>query len=222
MFEQYILEIKRVIDASQALLERHLFIAAVLFFAAGWIFASFMAGKFAAVLEKTKMNSLFKASRLQESLDRRNIRLDVPAILAQVIKWSILLFTLMVSTDIMRLDRVSGFFSAIVGFLPNIYIAILIFFITLFADNFSRKIMIGNTGEDRLSYSKILGEVTRFSIWILAVLAMLYQLQIAQALVLSIFIAFLATLALAFGISFGLGGKDLAKKILDEIKDKIS
>jgi small-conductance mechanosensitive channel len=82
--------------------------------------------------------------------------------------------------------------------------------------------MIGNTGEDRLNYSKILGEVTRFSIWILAVLAMLYQLQIAQALVLSIFIAFLAALALAFGISFGLGGKDLAKKILDEIKDKIS
>jgi hypothetical protein len=128
----------------------------------------------------------------------------------------------MVSTDILGLQQVSGLFLAMIDFLPNIFLALLFFFIALFAENFSRKIIIGNVEGEKLVYSKILGEVIRLSIWILATLAIMYQLQIAQALVLSIFIAILATLALALGISFGLGGKDLAKKILDEIKDKIS
>jgi small-conductance mechanosensitive channel len=128
----------------------------------------------------------------------------------------------MISTDIVALEQVSGFLVSVIKFLPNIYISLFIFFVALFAENFTRKIIIGNVEDEKLVYSKILGEAARFSIRILAVLAILYQLNIAQALVLSIFIAFLATLALALGISFGIGGKDIAKKVLDEIKNKLS
>jgi len=40
-------------------------------------------------------------------------------------------------------------------------------------------------------------------------------------LILSIFIAILALIVIACGIAFGLGGKDIAKKILEEWKEKL-
>lgn len=222
MFEQYLNDAQKIADPIQSLFERHPFVPALIFFFIGWFFASFFSKRLVAAFERTNIDALVKRAGWQERIARKNIILDTPKILGLIVKWSILIFVLMVSTDILGLQRVSDFFLAMANFLPNIYLALLFFFIALFAESFSRKIIIGNVEKEKLVYSKILGEVIRISIWVLAALAMMYQLQIAKELVLSIFIAILATLALALGISFGLGGKDLAKKILDEIKDKIS
>jgi hypothetical protein len=63
--------------------------------------------------------------------------------------------------------------------------------------------------------------LVRRAIWVLATLAILYQLKIVPHLILSLFIAILALIVLAVGISFGLGGKEIAKKILDEWKEKL-
>ena len=222
MFEKYLIEIQNIAESVQSLFERHHYISAVLFFFIGWFFASFFSKKLVSALEKTNIDVLVKRAGWQEKIARKNINLDTPKILRWIVKWSILIFVLMVSTDIVGLQQVSGLFLTMINFLPNIFLALLFFFIALFAENFSRKIIIGNVEEENLVYSKIFGEVMRCSVWILAGLAIMYQLQIAQALVLSIFIAILAALALSIGIAFGLGGKDLAKKVLDEIKDKIS
>jgi len=39
-------------------------------------------------------------------------------------------------------------------------------------------------------------------------------------LVLTIFIGFVAFIVLAFGLAFGLGGRDFAKKILDDLEKR--
>ncbi|MFA5742389.1 MAG: hypothetical protein WCX77_03670 [Candidatus Paceibacterota bacterium] len=219
------MDIQQYILQAQALFDQRLsfrIAAAVFFFLIGWAFSCWLEKKLSRVLEKTNLNNLAKGSQLNDALVKKNISINLPKFLGKILKWSLLLVTLMISTDIVDLQQVSGFLVSMIKFLPNIYISLFIFFVALFAENFSRKIIVGNIEDEKLVYSKILGEVLRFSIRVLAVLAILYQLNIAQALVLSIFIAFLATLALAIGISFGIGGKDLAKKILDEIKNKLS
>jgi len=60
----------------------------------------------------------------------------------------------------------------------------------------------------------------RWAIWFFAILAILYQLQITPSLILVIFIGMVATTSIALGLSFGLGGKDLAVKILKELEEK--
>ena len=96
---------------------------------------------------------------------------------------------------------------------------------TVYLVDFTYRIFFGIVKEEKekieVSYSKFLGVVIRRTIWVLATLAILYQLKIVPELILSIFIAILAILVLVIGISFGLGGKDFAKKILDEWKEKL-
>jgi small-conductance mechanosensitive channel len=219
------MNIQQYLSQAQALFDQRLsfrITAAALFFLAGWIFSCWLAKKLSLILERTNINNISKGTQLNDALVKKNININLPKFLGEILKWSILLVALMISTDIAGLQQVSGLFISIIKFLPNIYISLFILFAALSAENFSQKIIIGNIEGEKIVYSKILGKIARFSIRILAILAILYQLNIAQALVLSIFIAFLATLALAIGISFGIGGKDMAKKILDEIKNKLS
>ena len=219
------MNIQQYLSQAQALFDQRLsfrIMAAVLFFLIGWAFSCWLAKKLSRTLERTNLNNIAKGTQLNDALAKKNININLPKFLGEILKWSLLLVALMISTDIAGLQQVSGLFISIIKFLPNIYISLFILFVALSAENFSQKIIVGNIENEKLVYSKILGKIARFSIRILAALAILYQLNIAQALVLSIFIAFLVTLALAIGISFGIGGKDLAKKILDEIKNKLS
>ena len=57
--------------------------------------------------------------------------------------------------------------------------------------------------------------------WVFAFFAILTQLGIAEALVFALFQGIVYILVLAFGLAFGLGGKDAAADFIKSIKDKI-
>ena len=67
-----------------------------------------------------------------------------------------------------------------------------------------------------------LGHVAKWSIWVFAILAALFQLGIAPALVQTLFMGIVVAAALATGLAFGLGGKDVAGKILEKTVHSIS
>jgi len=50
----------------------------------------------------------------------------------------------------------------------------------------------------------------------------LFQLGVAAAFVQTLFTGVIVALALAFGLSFGLGGQDAASKYIDKLKGDIS
>jgi HAD superfamily phosphoserine phosphatase-like hydrolase len=78
-----------------------------------------------------------------------------------------------------------------------------------------------NFKEEKVTYSNFLGNIIASSVWVIAILAILYQLQIAQTLILIAFIGFITLIVLTVGIAFGLGGKEIAKKTLEDIEKKI-
>ena len=127
----------------------------------------------------------------------------------------------MTSAEIIGIPQFSQFLGNVLGFFPNIFIASLIFIVAVFLADFSQKIMIAVLEEEKITYSRLLGRTIRWIIWSLATLAILYQLQIAPTLILTIFIGFVGMIVLAVGIAFGLGGKEIAAKILKELEEKI-
>jgi small-conductance mechanosensitive channel len=58
-----------------------------------------------------------------------------------------------------------------------------------------------------------LGSVTKWAIWIFAALAALFQLGIGATFIQTLFTGVIVALALAIGLSFGLGGRDAARDV---------
>ena len=72
----------------------------------------------------------------------------------------------------------------------------------------------------KVGYGKLVGSIVKWAIWIFAILAILMQLKIAVELILTLFTGFVIMVAIAGGIAFGLGGKEMAREILQTLRDK--
>ena len=69
--------------------------------------------------------------------------------------------------------------------------------------------------------ARFVGAVVRWSVWGFAFIAVLNQLGIASALVQILFMGFVAMLAIAGGLAFGLGGQGVAKEVWESIRNDV-
>jgi len=163
---------------------------------------------------------MLERTGIKQTLSRVSIKFDAPRFFADLVQWSVIIFFLMTSSEIVGLVQLSSFLQEVITYLPNVFIAVIIFIVALFLADFSQKVVIGTLEREKIIYSKFLGTAIRWTIWFFAILAILYQLKITPSLILAIFIGMVATISLALGIAFGLGGKDLAARILKELEEK--
>ena len=189
-------------------------------FLVGIIVAKFMEELSVTFLNKIRLNRILERMGLKETFSKVDINLDGPKLFGEMVKWFFIILFLMISSGILGLNSLSQFLQNIIFYFPNIFVGFLIFIVTAFLADFSQKIVVGTLEKEKITYSRFLGKSIRWTIWFFAILAILYQLKIAPSLILAIFIGVVVTISLALGIAFGIGGKDLAAKILKELEEK--
>lgn len=141
-------------------------------------------------------------------------QLDAARVLAEIVFWWILLFFIEMAFNALELVQITGYINAILGYLPNVFAAVLIVVIGALIANIVADIVRGAAGEAGLSATSLLATVARWAIIIFAVLAALTQLNVAQNMIFILFAAFVGMVALAGGLAFGLGGVDAARGLL--------
>jgi len=139
-----------------------------------------------------------------------------------LVKWFFVIVTLLAVSDILELVAFSDFLTQVLLYVPNIVIAVLIMLAGVVMAAFSAKLVRASVLASRLHSAHFLGALTKWSVLIFAFLAALSQLGVAGALVNTLIMGFVAMLAIAGGLAFGLGGKDVAASWLEKIKDEIS
>jgi hypothetical protein len=172
-------------------------------------------------LNRLRLNQMLSSLGWQEFFNRFNTKLDIPRFFGTITQIYFLLWVVLLVLDMLSLSIVGDIISNIINYYPNIFISIVIFIIAVFIADFSKKIIVSDFREEKLTYSNFLGNIIASSVWVIAILAILYQLQIAQTLILIAFIGFITLIVLTVGIAFGLGGKEIAKKTLEDIEKKI-
>jgi hypothetical protein len=170
---------------------------------------------------RIRINSVLKRIGLIDSFEKIGISFDAQKFFSEIVQWFFIILFLMLSFEIMGLTRFSDFLEKVVLYFQNIFISILIFIFSSYLVDFSQKVFIGYLEKEKMAFSRVFGKGTSLAIWILAGLAILYQLKIVPELILVIFIGAVALIVLVIGISFGLAGKEIAAKFLKEIEEKL-
>ena len=172
-------------------------------------------------LKRLRLDQMLGSLGWQAFFDKFETRLNVSKFFGLITQVYIFLLFLVASLDLLSLESLNGILAGIIGYYPNIFISSIIFIFAVFLADFCKKIIVGSFGGDRVTYSTFLGDIFSSATWVLAALAILYQLQIAQTLILIVFIGFIGLFVITLGIAFGLGGKEMAQKILEEVEKKI-
>ena len=123
--------------------------------------------------------------------------------------------------EVLGLTQFAGFLNSVLAYLPNVVVAVLILVVAVIISDISEKVIRTGVEGIRVGYGELIGTIVRWSIWIFAILAILYQLNVAPGLIQTLLSGVIGLIIIAGGIAFGLGGKDVAAEILNGIKKNI-
>lgn len=198
-------------------------VVALVIFIVGWIIAVALERVVVQIFHALKVDRALQGLGLEEPLSRAGMRLDSGIFIGALVKWFFILVFLVAAVDVLGLKQVNVFLSDIVlVYLPNVIVAAIILVVAAVIGDVSKRIVTGSAKAARLPSASFLGGVTKWAIWIFAILAALFQLGIAGPFVQTLFTGAIAAFALAVGLAFGFGGKDAAARFLDRLRSDIS
>ena len=197
-------------------------LGAIIIFLIGWLIAVVLAKLAAQLIRLVRIDQILEKMGFKRSLEKANLKLDSGKFIGELVKWFFIIVFLMAATDILGLPQVTEFLKRILLYIPHLIVAVLILLAAVLIANFLQRLVKASVETAGLRGANFLGAVTKWSVLIFAVLAALLQLGIVPALIQTIFTGFVAALAIAIGLSFGLGGKDLAGQILSRLKKDVS
>lgn len=191
----------------------------VLIFILGWIVAVALGKVVSQVVRAIKIDKALEGLGVGEPLARAGFRLDSGAFIGGLVRWFFIIVFLVAAVDVLGLDQVSDFLvDVVLVYLPNVIVATMILVVAALVADVARQLVVGSAKAAHIPSVGLLGGVTKWSIWVFAILAALYQLGIAGPFVQTLFTGFVAAVSIATGLAFGLGGKDAASRFLDKLR----
>lgn len=193
-------------------------LGALVVFLFGWILAE-MASRLILLLgHKVKLEWLAEKIGLKHFLEKRKAKKTPSEVIAHSTKGYLIFLFFIESTKVAGFNQVADFLISINGYIPELIIAIFIMLVGARVGHTLQVIITTSLSFAKSNTANALGLAIKYMVMTFAILAALSQLQIAEILVQTLFIGFVAMLTVAGGLSFGLGGKDVVKELLEDIK----
>lgn len=197
-------------------------VAALVVFFVGWAIAIAIGRVVEKLLVILRINQAFENLKgLKEAAGRAGLKINIPLLIGEIVKWFLIAVTLLAATDILGLQEVSTFLREVLTYIPNVVVAALILVIAVVLGNFVYRTVDASVRAAGFGAGSAIAAMSKWAIIIFAFLAALLQLNVAEALIQTVLTAVFAMLALAGGLAFGLGGKEMAAKWLKKAEDDI-
>ncbi|MDP1625325.1 MAG: hypothetical protein Q8L64_06230 [bacterium] len=199
-----------------------LFIAVVIFII-GWIVASLVAKLISQLIKSLKLDTALEQAGFGAVVRRAGFELNSGAFIGGLVKWFVIVAFLIASFEVLGLNQVNVFLQSVVLlYLPQVIVAVLILLVAIVIAEALKKVVVGSAKAAGVKSAPFLGAVTKWSIWIFALLAALMQLGIAVGFIQTLFTGVIVALSLAFGLAFGLGGQEAAARYVEKLRQEIA
>ncbi len=196
-------------------------IGAVVVFIIGSIVAVGLEKIIQQLVHHLRLDHLLKQLGAEQFMERAGLKLDAGVFFGRLVYWFIFIAFLLASSDILGFTALSRFLNGVLDYLPNVFIASLILIATLVAAKFISGLVRASVLGAKLHAAKTLSTIAWWGVFVFGFLAALQQLGVATGIIESLVTGLIAMIALAGGLAFGLGGRDLASHWLSKLEEKI-
>lgn len=188
-------------------------------FAVGISFEKVIAHMFRVI----KIDEFLEGVGVRAFLSRGGVRLDSGLFFGGLVKWFIVVAFLMAGLQAIGLTQVNAFLGAVIlAYIPQVIIAALMFLCAAVGAQAAKKVIVSSTKAFGAPAGHLLGAIASFSIWIGTFIFIFAQLGIAADFMKILFIGIVGTVSIAFGLAFGLGGRDTAARLLEKLEKQMS
>ncbi len=197
-------------------------IGAIIIFLIGWLISVAIGKLIAEILKKAKFNRIFEKGGWKTALEKAEIKVNASAFIGAIIKWVLLIVFLAAAVEILGFNQLTIFLTQkVLPFLPNVIVASFIFVVAVIIADILEKIVRAAVEGAKVGYGQLVGAIVKWSIWVFAILIILSQLGIGETFMADLFRGIVVIIVLSVGLAFGLGGKDVAAEILQDLRNKL-
>ena len=196
-------------------------IGGLIVFIVGWFIAVWIGKLVAEILKRLRLDRVFEKSKWEGAMTKADFKMKMSEFIGAVVKWVLVIVFLLAAVEIWGMTQFASFLQAIVNWLPNVVVAAAIFVVAVIVGDFAGKLVEAVVGKMGIGYVKLVGGIVKGSIWVFAILTILSQLGVASRIIEIVVTGFVALIVVSGALAFGLGGKDLAKEILQNLRRKV-
>lgn len=188
------------------------FLGGLVILLVGILIASLLRSLVEKLFKYIQLEKLFESVGLGKAADIR----PWPAVLAEVVRWTVIVLFLIPAVEAWGLPRVTEVLNQVILYIPNVIVAAVVGFVGLAVAGLVHDVVMHAAKGMGSNSANFLANVAKVSLIFFTALVVLNQLGVAADLVRILFTGIVAMLALAGGLAFGLGGQEAAKKLFDK------
>lgn len=191
----------------------------IIFF--GWICAKVACLGVKRVLELTQFDKFAARSGLESFLRHGEFDLTLSGVIGQVVYWLVILLFVTTGANMLGLSEVAQMLNHLANYLPKIIVAILVLIFGTLLARFINRLVFAWLHSIKFDGALAISTTVEYGIQIFALFVALEQLDIGTQLLTSLFVIVFGAIFLALAIAFGLGGKEWAAKVIDNVETNI-
>lgn len=194
-------------------------IGAIVILIVGWIIASILGRVVRGLLGRAGVDRAFEAHGRDVYGDRTD-RMRPSSLVGTVVKWIVFLVFVIAAANFLGWPQVSELLDRFISWIPNLIVAAIILIVAPVVARIVRRAVESGSANMGAMNPTLLGRIVEIAIIAFAVVVAINQVGIASDLVNIVFIGVVFALALAFGLAFGLGGREVAGEVAQSWYDR--
>ncbi|MEO8448299.1 MAG: hypothetical protein ABI647_00825 [Gemmatimonadota bacterium] len=187
------------------------FLAAALILLAGYFVARLIERVTDQVLKRLNFNKVAEAGGLSEAMVRTGTRLDPIHVVGKLLFWLVMLVVILLASSALGLRSISEMFGTMLNMIPALLAAATIVILGMLVGEFIRGIVLASAGA--VEGVPTLARLAKAAVVLISVFMAMQQLGVAAEIITASFTLIFGAVALAAGLAFGIGNRDLAGEI---------
>lgn len=195
------------------------FIAAIALVVFGFIVGISFGKVIQGIIRVLKVDELLEGTGIRGFLLRGGVRLDTGLFFGGLVKWFIIMVFLTAGLQAVGLTQVNIFLQTVVlSYTPQIIIATLMLSVAAVGARVIKIVITAFAKSLNIPAAHFLGTLASLSLWVGTIIFVLSQLGIPADFIKILFIGVVSMFSLAFGLAFGLGGREEVALLLSRMR----
>lgn len=170
-----------------------------------------MVARFSGNIVENLIASAGFDTKLSQQLETKENHFVLSKIIGKTIHTIMVVFFIVESFSVLHLSVLTNIGNAVISYMPYVLASALILLTCYICDGLASKALLREN-------HTVWALVSKTAIYTVGIFMVLSELGIAKEIVNTVFILIIASLSVAFAISFGIGGRDFAEKILKKLE----
>jgi hypothetical protein len=184
----------------------------------GWLVAKLVRIAIKRILTLIQFDKFAQKSGLEAFMNSGNYNFTMSGIISQVMYWLVILLFVITGANALQMTEVAILLQQLAGYLPRIIVAVLVIVFGTLLARFVNRLIFAWLYSIKFPHALSVSTSAEYGIQIFSVFVALEQLGIGMQLIYSLFVIVFGAFFLALAIAFGLGGKDWAAKVIEDLE----